>query len=91
MEKAPLHATMMKESFSVMDLQFVYLTFLEKYEFKLLVPKLESTLIKTILNILRKPKMEAAEKKFLIQFDLIYYINVKSLEKIDLAEKLYRW
>lgn len=91
MEQAPLHATMMKDSFQVMDLEFGYLTFLEKYEFDLVSPKLEYTLIKTILNILRKPKMESAEKKFLIQYDLIYYINVKSLEKIDLAEKLYRW
>jgi hypothetical protein len=39
-DQAPLYASMMKDSFSVMDLEFAYLTFLEKYEFRLLVPKI---------------------------------------------------
>jgi hypothetical protein len=91
MERAPQHATMIKDSFEVMDLQFGHLTYLEKYSFNLIRPKLVNTLTKTIFNILRKPEMESAEKKFLIKYDLIYYMNVKSLEKIDLAEKLYRW
>ena len=87
MEQAPLHASMVKEAFSGKDLEFMYLTFLEKFDVDLIVPKMEYALINTILDILRNPKMKSAEKKFLIQHDLIYYVNIKSLEKIDLAEK----
>jgi hypothetical protein len=91
MERAPQHATMIKDSFQVMDVEFGDLTYFEKYRFYLLRPKLMHTMIKAILNILRKPRMESAEKKFLIKYDLIYYMNVKSLEKIDLVEKLYKY